>query len=46
LEAFTKLPEQFGFLIQWNYLKVLQKNFEKLLPESLEELLTGLKALF
>jgi type III restriction enzyme len=32
--------------IQWNYIKVLQKDFEKLRPETLEELLTGLKALF
>lgn len=104
LEAFAKLPEQFGFCIQytdslanirnyypdfiarltdgshwiietkgredievamkdsaaqnwcdtateltdtkWNYLKVLQKEFEQLHPENFEELLGGLKTLF
>lgn len=45
LEAFSKLPKQFGFCIQWNYLKILQKDFEKLRPETLEELIPRLKAL-
>ncbi|MFN0175504.1 MAG: DEAD/DEAH box helicase family protein [Saprospiraceae bacterium] len=29
--------------VQWNYIKVLQKDFEKLRPESFEELMAGLK---
>lgn len=31
--------------VKWNYIKVLQKDFEKLRPESFEELIVGLKTL-
>lgn len=31
--------------VQWNYIKVLQKDFEKLRPESFEELIVGLKTM-